>query len=395
MAHRRTSLPLLLLLSLALTARAAVASPPAIRLAKTFPNPNPEDGDLFGYSVALAGPNILVGAPFSNMGATNAGAAYLFDGATGTLLQTFQKSTPAAGDWFGIGVGAVGSNALIGALGDDTGAHDAGAAFLFDATTGALLHTFQKPQVHADDWFGGAVGAVGTHVLVGAPVDHVGEVDSGGAYLFDAAAGNLLQSFHKPQPASGEWFGVSIAAAGDNVLVGAYLDRSVAKDAGAAYLFDGKTGALLRTFQKPAPAAEDQFGVSVAAIGNTVVIGAPGDSTSQPNAGAVYLFDAGTGQLLRTLQNPTPVTGEQFGHAVAASGTDILVGAPTDGKTPGAAYLFDGTTGMLLQRFQNPTPAAGDSFGFSLAAAADRLLIAAPGDHTGTNNGGAAYLFKP
>jgi hypothetical protein len=49
----------------------------------------------------------------------------------------------------------------------------------------------------------------------------------------------------------------------------------------------------------------------------------------------------------------------------------------------------------LLQRFQNPTPAAGDSFGFSLAAAADRLLIAAPGDHTGTNNGGAAYLFKP
>ena len=33
-------------------------------------------------------------------------------------------------------------------------------------------------------------------------------------------------------------------------------------------------------------------------------------------------------------------------------------------------------------------------FGFWLAAAADRLLIAAPGDHTGSNLGGAAFLYK-
>jgi hypothetical protein len=392
-------------LSLLLGVGAKAANPPKFALAQSIPNPNAMDGDQFGYSVAMAGNNLLVGAPKVDMGATDAGAAYLFDGANGTLLQTFQKTDPAAGDWFGISVAAVGSNVLIGALGDDTGATDAGAAFLFDGTTGAPIRTFQKPSVHAADWFGGAVAALGSNILVGAPLDHVGEIDAGGAYLLDATTGALLQSFHKPMPASGEWFGVSLAAVGESVLVGAMLDHSVAKDAGCAYHFDGKTGALLRTFQKPKPAVGDWFGASVAVMdtsllvgapmGRTVIIGASHDSTGKKDAGAVYLFDVDSGHLIHSLQNPAPIAGELFGSAVAVVGTDILVGAPGDGSTKGGAvYRFDGVTGAWLQTFQNPTPAADDMFGFSLAGAPNRVLIGAPGDHSGTNLGGAAFLFK-
>jgi len=394
MAHPRTFLPLLLALSFALTARAAVASPPSFSLAKTLNNPAGEDGDLFGHSVDLVGNYLLVGAPFTNMGATNTGAAYLFD-SSGTLLRTFQQPNPAAGDWFGNEVAAVGDNVLIGDLGDDTDAHDAGAAFLFDGKTGKLLQTLQEPSPHDSDWFGASVAAAGPNLLVGAPLDHVGGVSAGGAYLFDGSTGKLLQSFHKPKPAEGEWFGVSMAAVGDNILIGAFLDNTGAPGAGAAYLFDSKTGALLHTFQAPKPVANGQFGIAVAAMGNTAIIGAPGDNTGQPHAGAVYLFDTTSGQAQRVLQNPTPVQGELFGSSVAVAGTNILVGAPGEAATQaGAAYLFDAQTGALPQRFQNSTPAGGDMFGFWLAAAADRLLIAAPGDHTGSNLGGAAYLYR-
>ena len=63
---------------------------------------------------------------------------------------------------------------------------------------------------------------------------------------------------------------------------------------------------LLRTFQKPTPAANDDLGCSVAAVGNNVLIGAYRDDTGATDAGAAYLFDGSTGALLRTFTNPTP-----------------------------------------------------------------------------------------
>jgi len=45
------------------------------------------------------------------------GAAYLFDGSTGTLLKTFLNPTPAAGDLFGAAVAAAGDNILVGLQG--------------------------------------------------------------------------------------------------------------------------------------------------------------------------------------------------------------------------------------------------------------------------------------
>ena len=65
-----------------------------------------------------------------------------------------------------------------------------------------------------------------------------------------------------------------MAAVGDDVAIGAYGSDTYAADAGAAYLFDGPTGALLRTFYNPSPAATDCFGYTVAAAGHNVLLGA-------------------------------------------------------------------------------------------------------------------------
>src|SRR5437899_1520495 len=91
--------------------------------ALTIPNPTPENLDSFGWSVAAVGSDrVLIGAPNDDTGATDAGAAYLFS-TNGTLLVTFNNPTPTGGDNFAWSVAALGSDrVLIGAPYNSTGA---------------------------------------------------------------------------------------------------------------------------------------------------------------------------------------------------------------------------------------------------------------------------------
>jgi len=129
---------------------------------------------------------VLIGSPGDRIGAFRDGAAYLFN-TNGALLTTFTNPTPAEFDYFGNSVAAVGTDrVLIGAYRDRTGALYAGAAYLF-STNGTLLTTITNPTPAADDRFGYSVAAVGTdRVLIGAYQDNTGAGDAGAAYLFSA-----------------------------------------------------------------------------------------------------------------------------------------------------------------------------------------------------------------
>src|SRR5262249_13755132 len=162
----------------------------------------------------------------------------------------------------------------------------------------------------------------------------------------------LARTLLKGTPAASDQFGYAVAAVGNNLLVGVPHDGAFAANAGAAYLFDGTTGALLQTFHSPSAAGGDQFGAAVAGGGNLVVIGAPGDDNGVANAGAAYVFNATTGALIARLQKPTPAAGSQFGAAVAVVGSNVVVGAYADNA--GAAYLFDAATGALVRELQDP-----------------------------------------
>ncbi|MGK7872437.1 MAG: hypothetical protein AB4426_03740 [Xenococcaceae cyanobacterium] len=72
----------------------------------------------------------------------------------------------------------------------------------------------------------------------------------------------------------------------------------------------------------------DQFGNSVAVSGNHLLVGARLDDVGGiSNIGSAYLFDALSGDLLRTFSNPSPEFNNQFGHSVAIDGDRVLVGA--------------------------------------------------------------------
>jgi Calx-beta domain/RTX calcium-binding nonapeptide repeat (4 copies)/FG-GAP repeat len=371
--------------------------PPVPKL--TFRNPRPRFFDRrFGSSVAAVGNNVLIGSPDAEGERADRGlkqgAAYLFDGSTGALVRTFFNPTPESSDNFGGSVAAMGNNVLIGSNRDNIGATGAGAAYLFDGITGALLKTFLNPTPANFDEFGFSVSAVGNNVLIGTPNDN----DlAGAAYLFDGTTGALLRTFLNPTPTDRDQFGYTVAAVGNNVLIGAPYNDTGAVNAGAAYLFDGVTGELLQTFLNPTPALGDEFGNSVAVVGNNVLIGTPLDDTGAEGAGAAYLFDGTTGALLQTFLNPQPKAFDIFGISVAAVGNNVLIGAShgynVGVPAPGAAYLFDGTTGALLQTFLNPRPVADDYFGGSVAAVGNNVLIGAIYQRADAQNTGAVYLF--
>ncbi|MBU2613391.1 thrombospondin type 3 repeat-containing protein [Patescibacteria group bacterium] len=305
-------------------------------------NPTPTVSDEFGNSISISGDKVLIGAKLDDIGATNAGSAYLYDATTGALLQTFNNPTPAEQDGFGYSVSISGDKVLIGAIYDDTVFSDSGAAYLFDATTGALLHTFNNPTPNHSDVFGISVSISGDKVLIGAQGDNTGGNHAGSAYLFDATTGALLQTINNTT--AYEIFGHSVSISGDNILIGAPDTYGIIGEGGTAYLFDATTGALLQTFNNPTPAIVDLFGSSVSISGDKVLIGAQGDNTGGNHAGSAYLFDATTGALLQTFNNPTPVADDVFGLSVSISDTTVLIGTPR--KSTGA--FQDGTVYMYL-----------------------------------------------
>src|SRR5436190_8958910 len=360
----------------------------------TLLDPTPADDDFFGSALTFAGGQLLVGARFDDTAADDAGAAYLLDPVTGALVATLEAPSAAASDQLGSAVAALGGDLFIGAPHfNDSGAAHAGTVFV---CRGGTVSVHSEPTPTFDDLFGFALAAAGNTVIVGAPFDGSGAPGAGAAYLFDAATGVLAHTLPNPTPSDYDLFGNAVAAAGGIVVVGAPFDDTTKPNAGSAYVFDAATGALRHTLQAPHPREGDLFGSAVAASDTTIVVGAPFDDTVAANAGAAHLFDAATGALLHTLLNPASDVDSRFGSAVAIAGGTVLVGAPfddTDAADAGIAYLFDAASGALLATFENPTPAAGDQFGASLAAGGNLVVVGSWLDDTAAPNAGAVYVF--
>ncbi len=118
-------------------------------------------------------------------------------------------------------------------------------------------------------------------------------------------------------------------------------------------MFDVTSGTLITPLLNPTPDVEDRFATSVAISEDMVIVGDYRDDTTEYQSGQVYVFRATTGELVDSFGHPDPVAGGQFsgqdfGRAVAASGSTIVVGAPGDDTRAtnwGAAYVLSTANG--------------------------------------------------
>ncbi len=95
--------------------------------------PDRKPGDWFGSHVAIEGNSILVGAQQTDEFGVDSGSAYWFirNGATWNLRDKLLPVPGTASERFGWTVGVSGNLAVIGAPFDDTKATDAGAVYIF------------------------------------------------------------------------------------------------------------------------------------------------------------------------------------------------------------------------------------------------------------------------
>ena len=399
----------------------AASSLPGAELLFTLNNPNASNADYFGYSIAISGNYAIVGAYRENdAGGTTSGKAYIFNVTTGQLLHTLDNPnaySTSANDYFGISVAISGNYAIVSAYAeDDAGGTNSGKAYIFNVTSGALLYTLDNPNAYGSsnsDQFGTTVAISGNYAIIGVPNEDEGGNASGTAYIFNVTTGALVHTLNNPNAYStsaNDYFGISVAILGNYAIVGAYFeDDSGGTTSGKAYIFNVSTGALVHTLDNPnaySTSTGDRFGRSVAIDDNYAIVGAFWeDDAGGTDSGKAYIFNVTTGALLHTLDNPTAFgtsASDFFGFSVGISGNYAIVGAygedDSGGTSSGKAYIYNVTTGALVHTLDNPNAyntSAGDQFGNSVAISGNYAIVSAYlEDDAGGTSSGKAYIYK-
>ena len=393
---------------------------------------NTDTGDEFGYSVALSGDTLAVGAPFESSNATgingnqsdttapNAGAVYVFvrNGITWSYKDYIKASNTDGGDKFGWSASLSGDTLAVGAPFEDSNfkgidaghgvgqdndlAGDSGAVYVFtrDSSGAWTQQAYVKGSNNSkNDQFGSSVSLDKDTLVVGAPTN-------GKVYMFNRSDTTWTQQGYFN--ASGIGFGSSVSVSGDTAAVGAPLESSgatiingdesdtTAPSAGAVFTFVRSVGtwsqeAYIKPFNTN---MGDNFGWSVALSGDTLAVGAPLEDSnatgvnsggeadnSAANAGAVYVFtrDNSSWTQQAYVKASNSLAGDKFGWSVALDNEDLAVGAKTSSGTDGAVYVFIGSGSSWAEEV-NLTAFNADSldgFGYSVALNGGTLAVGA------------------
>ena len=235
--------------------------------------------------------------------------------------------------------------------------------------------------------------------------------DAGKLGAFEGLLVSRIKKLTSPNPSSYGVYGFAIASTGDYLFVGGYGENN---NRGRVYVYKRDQGGtnnwgLLTTLTASDAASSDFFGTSVAAYGNTLVVGATGDDhSSQTDPGSAYVFyqdQGGTdnwGQVTKLTASDS-ATYYMIGKSVAIYGDTIVVGSSRNTfmvNDPGAAYVYDrdngGTDAWGEVAILTPSDgAADDEFGYSVSIYGDDVAVGAPShDTTYNTNNGAVYVFS-
>jgi YHS domain-containing protein len=265
-------------------------------------------GDEFGNTVAMSGNTAIIGAPYKN---SYHGAAYVFTCSgtpcTWTQQQELTAADGARGDVFGYSVAVSGNTVIIGAIGKNS---PRGAAYVFTCSGTPCTWTQQQELTAADgasgDVFGTRVAVSGATAVIGAPGKTIGNNSlQGAAYVFTCSgnpcAWTQQQELTAADGASRDEFGTRVAVSGNTVMIGNNSSQ------GAAYVFTCSGALCTWTQQQELTAADgahgDEFGYSVAVSGHTAIIGAAYKNSYQ---GAAYMFNSPAVAITKQPTTPPP-----------------------------------------------------------------------------------------
>ncbi len=291
----------------------------------------------------------------------DSGAAYIFvrDGTNWSQQAYLKASNPEPYDFFGWSAAISGDTVVIGAFREDSsatgvngdqgdnGAFESGAVYVFvrDGTNWMQQAYLKSSNTGAEDHFGWSVAISGDTIVVGTPREDSNAtgvngnesdetaLESGAVYVFTRVHTNWIQQAYlkSSNTERGDLFGYSVAISGNLLVVGASSEDSGASgingnqsnnttpSSGAAYVFvrSGTTWSQQAYIKASNPDPDDQFGLAAAVSGGVVTVGAPyegsnatgvnGNQTDNSllRAGAAYVFSGFTvGPALTLASDP-------------------------------------------------------------------------------------------
>lgn len=300
---------------------------------------------------------------------------------------TYTKLVPERGSVnarFGVSVAAQSDFIAVGACGPSSG-----ALYLFHTKDGSLAEILRPDGLSPIGQFGVSVIPRGRDFFVGAFTDHVTAHSSGSVFAV-APSSNTNHKFLPTDGAQFDEFGLSIAASDELLIVGAHRHAHHNLKTGTAYAFDAESQEQVYEFIPPDGKRDMHYGRAVAANGTTIAIGAP-------LARKVYLYDANSFEHTATIEALDPNTSLYFGFSLAIDKNTLAVGAPADnenGENAGAVFLFHLDNTDHITKVLPPDGDEGDQFGWSVALFGDHLFIGAPKDEANGPESGSAYHFR-
>lgn len=346
-----------------------------------------DGGGAFGTSVSLSGDIAVVGEPFNLQ---EIGAAFVFarSGSTWTQQAVLTASDKAPADELGWSVSINGTSIVTGAFAKASMA-GAGYTFVQAGTNWAQQAKLNASDASNGDTFGSAVAVSGDTAVIGASTKSFGR---GAVYVFTRSGASWTQQakLTASDAANGENFGVSVAISGDTVLVGATGKAG----GGGVYVFTRVVTAWTQQAQLiPSDlATSDNLGIAVSIDGDTAVIAA---NTKDSGKGAAYVFvrSGGAWKQQAKLTASDATSGDAFGRSVSLSGETVLISAVGRNSFQGVAYIFtrSGTTWTQQVKLAAADSATFDAFGYSVSLSGDTALI---GAYAKNKVQGALYVFE-
>ncbi|MFH0900516.1 MAG: hypothetical protein V2A73_07795 [Pseudomonadota bacterium] len=352
--------------------------------------------DQRGYSIAIDGNTVAVGAACSSNGSgfLNGHALVLVGGEAGWSEQArlLGKDT-SMGDSLGAAVAVSGNTALVGASGDES-------AYFFERADTTWTESEKEVPSSSRGDFGFAVALSGSVAVVGAPGSRAAHV----LEKTETQGWVEIELLTASDSVDGDRFGAAVALSSDTVIVGAPTGNSGATiRAGAVYSFVRSQDWKESKIDRGGIATGYEYGAAVALSGDTLLVGSPmATAGGQVGAGCAFAFvrdGAGSWQAQGdALECGTPAPGDQCGYAVAVDGDLAVLGAPhrdngASAAESGMIFAFVRSEGSWnsLPGVVGATTVARDRLGFSVGLSGSIAVAGAPFK---ASSAGGVHVFR-
>ena len=261
-----------------------------------------DDNDEFGFSVAVSGNVIVVGAVRDNPGFSEFGMAVVFrwNGIEWVEEQTLYSSDPQLADSFGHSVDVDRDVIVAGARLADYGGNvwqGTATVFRWNGVSWLEEQLLVAGNGEADDRFGYFVTVDEDVIAVSAPWDDVGaNGDQGTVRMFSwgGSSWSEVQELVTSTGEAGDRTGISMYATSDTVIAGVptkTVNGNFAQGAATVFRWNGTSFAEDAYLTASDGEEFDSFAHRVSVNGDVVLVGSPGDDIGpNPSQGSIYAY---------------------------------------------------------------------------------------------------------